>query len=169
MMESIVMRSVSCSFPTKCLIVAATFLLCNPRMYAAASFPVRKGSSEKDSKLRPPRGERCKQTVGANRTSAPRALVSSPRCFPTSSIKSRFQVAAREIPQGNKAAYEGVSHTAERIVITTYWSAVLEPLPSCAVGTIGCLDRRDTSMRQSNSTPKVRARQKGNLESSRVS
>ena len=104
-MESIVMRLVSCSFPTKCLIVAAMPRLCKPLMYDAASFPVRNGSSEKDSKFRPPKGERCKQTVGANKTSAPRALASSARCSPTSRRRSIFQVAASDIPQGNKAAW----------------------------------------------------------------
>ena len=79
-------------------------LLCTPLMYAAASLPVRTGSSEKDSKLRPPRGERCRHTVGASRTSAPRAFVSAARCSPTWRRRSRSHVAARETPQGNRAA-----------------------------------------------------------------
>lgn len=36
--------------------------------------------------------------------SAPRALVSSARCSPTSCRRSRFQVAARDMPQGKSAA-----------------------------------------------------------------
>lgn len=74
-------------------------------MYDAASFPVKNGSSEKDSKFRPPRGPRCKQTVGANNTWADLALVSSARCCPTLKRRSLFHDAASETPQGKRAAY----------------------------------------------------------------
>lgn len=77
-------------------------------MYAAASLPVRNGSSEKDSKFLPPRGDRCMHTVGARSTFAPRALASSARCCPTSWIRSRFHVAANETPHGKSAAFGDV-------------------------------------------------------------
>ena len=49
------------------------------------------------------------QTVGASRTFAPRALHSSPKCRPISSIMSKFHVEAMEIPHGNSAAYHSQS------------------------------------------------------------
>ena len=120
-MESILNLSVSCSLPTKSvdisirhvmllnvderLIVAATPCPCRPWIYDAASFPVKYGSSENASKFRPPRGPRCRHTVGASRTCADLALVSSPRCWPTSKRIFVFHVAANETPQGNKAAW----------------------------------------------------------------
>ena len=78
-------------------------------MYCAANFPVRRGSSEKDSKFRPPSGCLCMQTVGASRILADRALTSSARCCPTSYRRSVFHVAAREMPHGNRAAWHAVS------------------------------------------------------------
>ena len=86
------------------LMAADTPLSCRPRTYCAASFPVKMGSSENDSKFLPPTGCRCKHTVGPSRMLADRAFVSSPRCWPTVSSRSLFHVAASEIPQGNKAA-----------------------------------------------------------------
>lgn len=81
-----------------------------------ASFPVRKGSSEKDSKFLPPRGDLWRQTVGARRTSAPLARVSAARCSPTLWRSSKFQVAARETPEGNRAAYtQGYLVSGQRI------------------------------------------------------
>lgn len=73
-------------------------------MYWAANLPVRRGSSENDSKFLPPRGCLCIHTVGASRTSADRAFVSSARCWPTWRRSSLFHVAASEIPHGNSAA-----------------------------------------------------------------
>lgn len=86
------------------LIVAATPFSCKPLIYCAASLPVSRGSSEKDSKLRPPNGCRCIQTVGASSISADLAFTSSARCWPTSCRSSLFHVAAREMPQGKRAA-----------------------------------------------------------------
>lgn len=56
--ESAAVRSCSWSLATKCLMVAATPLVWRPLTYAAAIMPERCGSSENDSKARPPNGLR---------------------------------------------------------------------------------------------------------------
>jgi len=155
MTESTVIRCVSCSLHTKCLIEAATFLLCSPRMYAAASLPVKNGSSEKDSKFLPPRGERCIQTVGAKRTFAPRALASSARCCPTSLMRSMFHVAAKDTPHGNSAAFSGFSDASQSRHKKAYWGSVLKVLSSRSVWSISRFDGRDTAVRKRNGPPEV--------------
>jgi hypothetical protein len=96
------------------LMVAAMPFPCRPLMYDAASFPVRNGSSENDSKFRPPRGPRCRQTVGANRTCADLALVSSAKCSPTSYRSFLSHVAASDTPHGKRAAYISMSVDQQR-------------------------------------------------------
>jgi hypothetical protein len=49
-------RGASYPFAAKCLMVAAIPCFCIPLTTLAAIFPAKSGSSENDSKLRPPRG-----------------------------------------------------------------------------------------------------------------
>ena len=98
--ESIVIRSNSVSFPTKCLIQLATPCDCTPFTYSTAVIAVRYGSSLMHSKLRPPIGVRCKFTVGARCTRAPFATTSLPNSSPMLRTSSKSQVAAIAVPHG---------------------------------------------------------------------
>ena len=106
MSELLVDRSVSHSLPTRCFTVVTTPCDCTPRMYAAASLPLRSGSSEKHSKLRPASGARWRFTVGARSTRACLVRVSRPSNAPSSSTSAGFQVAPRADPLGMHVAIE---------------------------------------------------------------
>lgn len=99
-----VKRSVSCSLAAKCLMVAATPLDWTPWMTWDESLPARRGSSLKLSKLRPPRGWRWMQTVGASRQRAPFECVSSARAWPTLYAAAVSNVAATQLAAGKHAA-----------------------------------------------------------------
>lgn len=115
----IIYRWNSWSLATKCLIVALIPLDWSPLMYAAATVPFKWGSSENDSKLRPPRGDRCVLTVGARRTwqpgrwnqcgeaisqkkTIPFARASSPNAFPTSRARSISNEEASPVDDGKQ-------------------------------------------------------------------
>lgn len=140
------------------LIVAAMPFPCKPLMYDAASLPVRYGSSENDSKFRPPRGPRCRQTVGARRTSADLALVSSARCSPTSWSNLVFHVAAKLMPHGNKAAYKKyLSNFTSKYVfaIITHLGSSFEDRSTSAVWAITGLDGRNSLPRNRFRSPEI--------------
>src|SRR3569833_747118 len=54
--KTLYMRYISCSFPTRCLMVAMTPWDCTPLMVWAAATAWRTGSEPKPSQFRPPRG-----------------------------------------------------------------------------------------------------------------
>lgn len=83
------------------------------------------------------------QTVGARRTFADLAFVSSAKCWPTVYKRSLFHVAANEIPHGNKAAYtRAVIDRTLNLDITTNLGASHKNTASSAVGAIARLDCR---------------------------
>jgi hypothetical protein len=98
------LRSCSWSLHKKCLIVATMPVSWIPLTRAAAPSPASTGSSDKDSKPRPPRGERCIFIVGPRITCAPFALLSCPITMPALCKRSVSHVAPRAVPQGKHAA-----------------------------------------------------------------
>ena len=139
-------------------------------MYWAASFPVRRGSSEKDSKFLPPSGCLCIQTVGARSTLADRALVSSARCCPTSWSRSLFHVAANEIPQGKRAAW-GVCQLAIRRGVP-FLAHLGSANKDSTAGTVGSVTRLDCWYifgRNRLRPPEIGSSEQGNLHSSQLS
>ena len=73
-------------------------------MYAAAMRPETRGSSEKASKLRPPRGDLCPQTVGPSSTYAPLVCVSVASAWPILRVRDLLKVAAIDTQAGKHAA-----------------------------------------------------------------
>jgi hypothetical protein len=65
------------------------------------------GSSEKDSKARPPSGERWMLMVGARRQTAPRALVSAASRPPAEWTSSVEKVEATQVAFGSAEARAG--------------------------------------------------------------
>lgn len=148
--------------------VAETPFCWRPRMYWAASFPVRRGSSENDSKFRPPKGCRCMQTVGASNTLADLALVSSARCCPTSYKRSLFQVEAKEMPQGKSAACYERRQLVNCISLyflfgqTNLCSTNKNTTP-CSIRAIAGFDSGNLLFRDRLGPPEVCSRKKGHL------
>ncbi len=97
-------RSVSWLFTAKCLSDAPTPLLCRPRTHSVASTPVRIGSSEKYSKLRPPSGLRFRFTPGPSSTATSIARHSSPSASPIRRSSSGSQVEALATAGGKQVA-----------------------------------------------------------------
>lgn len=62
------------------------------------------GSSENDSKARPPRGDRWMLMVGARRQTALRALVSAASSRPASSVRGFEKVAPMQVALGRAEA-----------------------------------------------------------------
>jgi hypothetical protein len=146
------------------LMVAAMPFPCRPLMYDAASFPVRNGSSENDSKFRPPRGPRCRQTVGANRTCADLALVSSAKCSPTSCRSFLSHVAASDTPHGKRAAYISMSVDQQRLKVKQSYTC--SSFEDCTASTIWSIRRFDVGYafrRDSYRSPVICCPQEGYL------
>ena len=73
-------------------------------MYEAAIRPESVGSSENDSKARPPRGDRWILMVGASKQTAFRALVSAASRRPASSVRGLEKVAPIQVALGRADA-----------------------------------------------------------------
>lgn len=95
---------------------------------------MRYGSSENDSKFRPPRGPRCRHTVGAKSTCACLALASPASCWPTSKRSFVFHDAAREIPQGKRAAYINVRFIRHSPIMVLTFVPALKIAPRAPFG-----------------------------------
>ena len=93
-------RSVSCAFRAKCLTVAMTWRLCTPATAFPAMSPVSSGSSEKYSKLRPPRGSRIRSAAPPSSTEKPLPRASAPTASPCRRAKSGSQLEASARSEG---------------------------------------------------------------------
>ena len=87
-------RSVSWSLRAKCLMVERMWRLCAPAIIAPAMRPVTSGSSEKYSKMRPPRGSRTRFAAPPSRTLNPLPLASAPTASPWRRASERSQLDA---------------------------------------------------------------------------
>src|SRR5699024_3460836 len=97
-------RSVSWLLAAKCFTEAPTPADWMPRTRPAPRNPESTGSSEKYSKLRPPKGERLMFIPGPRTTATPCAAASVPMAWPTRAMSSGSNVAARPTAGGKQVA-----------------------------------------------------------------
>lgn len=100
------MRYISCSFPTKCLIVAMTPCSWIPLIVSRAPMAWSAGSAPKPSQLRPPLGFRpIGPTVGPSKMLTPLPRASLPMATARWYIKSLSKVAPAVMPSGKAVTW----------------------------------------------------------------
>jgi hypothetical protein len=85
------------------------------------------------------------QIVGARRTFEPRAITSSPSVDPILLMRSIFHVEARDIPDGNRAAFYIRQYLSRhpKEVPSKYLGTVFEILPTRSTRPVSRFDRRN--------------------------
>jgi len=113
------------------------------------------------------------QIVGARSMLADLAFTSSARWWPTSRSRPLFQVAARETPQGNRAAWcsrVSVGRRARELSTTihasneeTHLSSADKDASTRTIRTISRLDRRNFLVRDRLGSPEIGRGEEGDL------